>query len=91
MVRSVLERKRGKQEKREEKESKGKPEKGRNEGERRRSCKSSIVAVGGPNFDPTKDKRYGPCLFGYFPFLRPWKWHRLSFVVTLMEEILCIG
>ena len=44
MVRSVLERKRGKPEKREEKESKGKPEKGRNEGERRRSCKSSIVA-----------------------------------------------
>ena len=53
MVRPVLERKRGKLEKREEKESKGKPEKGRKEGERKRSCKSSIVArLEDPNLIP---------------------------------------
>ena len=33
--------------------------------------------------DPTHYKRYELCLFGYFPYLGPWKWHWLSLVVTL--------
>ena len=61
--------KRGREEnhKREKRKAKGNQKKGRKEGERRRSCKSSIVAsLEDPNLIPHTTRGEGSFLFGYF-------------------------
>ena len=51
---------------------------------RRKSYNTSVVArLKNQGLDPTHYNRRELCLFGYFPFLGPWKWHWLSLVVTL--------